>query len=393
MNFKRTCFLITFIFPLIFTGCWDKVEIDKKAFISTIAIDAGEDIGKSKEFKKLNSDEPFPEDEIKKINVNFGFPKISEMVASNGTSASEEYIKVEAYSMQDAVDKMVTKSSRSVNLGHTMLILLSSDLLEYPDIVKEIVDYLQREPTINRMMQVVITEGTAEDFLKFKPGVEQNLQSYINGIMENSKKNSTIIPMKLNKLLIFLSESGNAIAPKLSYDKTQNEISVNGIGIIKDYKLIGFLSKGQTSALQIMRAEVKGSKESIYLEGHPLDYEIDNIDREIRMEEKDGKLVFNIEVDVEGAIKGYYMDKKLLDTKKLSEIEQNFNKVLKKECEKVAKTTQQEYNVDIMGLREYVEKFHPKIWNKYKDNWSQKYKDSIINVDINTKIRRIGVTE
>ncbi len=46
---------------LLLSGCWDKVEIDRRNFISTIAIDPGEDIAKEKELKKLNSVEPFAE--------------------------------------------------------------------------------------------------------------------------------------------------------------------------------------------------------------------------------------------------------------------------------------------------------------------------------------------
>ena len=37
-----------FLICILLSGCWDKVEIDRKSLISIIGIDIGEDIGKKK---------------------------------------------------------------------------------------------------------------------------------------------------------------------------------------------------------------------------------------------------------------------------------------------------------------------------------------------------------
>ena len=50
MKFKKI--LPVILSCVLLSGCWDKVEIDRLNFISTIAIDPGEDIGKEKELKK-----------------------------------------------------------------------------------------------------------------------------------------------------------------------------------------------------------------------------------------------------------------------------------------------------------------------------------------------------
>ena len=75
MKFKMV--LPVILSCVLLTGCWDKVEIDRLNFISTIAIDPGEDIGKEKELKSINPEEPFAEGQIKKINVTYGFPDMS----------------------------------------------------------------------------------------------------------------------------------------------------------------------------------------------------------------------------------------------------------------------------------------------------------------------------
>jgi len=134
---------------LLLTGCWDSVEIDRKAFVSTIAIDVGEDIKARSEI--INSKENTSEESIEKNNtlrVTYGFPDIRNMDSKKGT-ASELSITVEGYSMTDTYFKALAKSSRTLHFGHSKLLLLSEDLFKYPEVLQEVMDYIEREPSLN----------------------------------------------------------------------------------------------------------------------------------------------------------------------------------------------------------------------------------------------------
>ena len=52
-------FFLIFIMCLLLTGCWDNIEIDRRAFVSTIAVDIGADIKKLDELKNIDSKEAF----------------------------------------------------------------------------------------------------------------------------------------------------------------------------------------------------------------------------------------------------------------------------------------------------------------------------------------------
>ena len=187
---------------LLLCGCWDKVEIDRRNFISTIAVDPGEDIDKEKILKNIKPDDPFAERQIRKINITYGFPDMSMLVTGKSESAQDKFINVDAYSMEDAYSEATAKSSRDIYMGHTKLLILSSNLLNHKDTVKEIIDYLQRNPNINRMMEVVVADGLAQDYVKFKPMTENSSQYYMSGLMDNSKRNSRIMRTTLNEFLI-----------------------------------------------------------------------------------------------------------------------------------------------------------------------------------------------
>ncbi|WP_185903653.1 Ger(x)C family spore germination protein [Hathewaya massiliensis] len=391
-KFRFTCFLLAISF--ILTGCWDKTEIDRRAFISTISIDPGEEIGKSQELKGIKEDEIFQERQIKKINVTYSFPDISSLGPNVSGTSAEKTIKTQSYSMEGSISEATSKSSRSIHLGHSKMLVLSDAMFSYPEVVKEIVDYFRRNPTINRSMNVVVAEGNAEDYEKFKPSMEQNFQSYINGLMENSDKNSTIIPMTLNELLKLLEENGNAIIPYIKMNKKENEVSVYGIALIKNYELIGVLNSIETSDVEILRGKAKGGTKVIYKEGHPINYSIEGIERKLRVTEiNEKKLKMDIDINLEGSAKSFTVDKKLLSSKVLAEYEKNFDKTLSMECNKILKVIQEKYNIEPFAIKEYLEKYHPYKWKKVQGNWEEIYKNAEFNVNIKTKIRRIGITQ
>lgn len=391
MRNKITFILI--ISSILLCGCWDNVQIDRKSFISTIAIDVGKDIGKEGDLKSISSKEPFAEREVDKIKVTYGFPDISSLEPTKGGNAEGKFITTPAYSMEDAVSKATAKSSRSLNFGHSKLLIFSSEILAYPNTIKEVIDYLERQPSLNRMMLVVVADGNVEDYVKFKPDMEKNIDSYITGLMENGSRNATILPVTLNEMLRLLSENGNALIPRLTLDKTKNELLLSGVAIIKDYTLKGYLNPIETSDLEILRGKLKNGKKMVYKDGHPVDFQIEDTKRKITVINGKNNIEFHIDIFLEGQIKGYFLGTELMDKDKLKELQDDFNKSLSGECEKVIKITQNEFMVDPIGFRENLEKYNVQLWRKVKDNWAEVYKSSVIKVNVTTHIRRVGVVK
>ncbi|WP_139905707.1 Ger(x)C family spore germination protein [Clostridium thermarum] len=387
---KKLLVLFLACSTMILGGCWDKVEIDRNAFASTIGIDVGKDIKNKKALEGVKPDEPFGERKLERLNVTFAFPDISKYNSQNPQISSDKYVKTPAYSMEDALSNAVMKSSRAINLGHAELLLLSQEILQYPDQVEEVVDFLSRSPHTNRTMYVMMTEGDVEEFFDFKLEMENTIGAYITGLMENSKKNAAILPITLNDFLILLSDNGNAIIPALRIDKEKNEMLIDGIAIIKGYKVIGVLSLQDTTVIEMLRGQLTSGKKVIYKDRVPVDFEIDGLKRRLKFSESDGKLFFNIDIDIEGKIKQYKVDKEIFNDTTLDEFQEYFSRSLSEEGEKVARRIQREYGVDIFGLREYVIKFMPDTWKKIQGDWEKSFKDAVINVNVDVDIRRIG---
>nr|WP_307906393.1 hypothetical protein [Clostridium botulinum] len=188
MKTKKCLVIMLILLTICMTGCWDKVEIDQKAFASVIGVDAGKDIGKEKQLKEISPSASFTGSKLDKIKVTYAFPDISKLGPEKGGTAVDKTMSIDAYSMQDSIDKIVNKSSRNLSFGHLKLIVLNTSILDYSNTFKEVIDYLQRQPAINRMIYIVFSEDKSEEILKFKPNMEKSVENYIIGILENNKK-------------------------------------------------------------------------------------------------------------------------------------------------------------------------------------------------------------
>lgn len=392
---KLTRVLLLILCCVVLSGCWDKVEIDRKIFVSVIGIDLGKDSGKEKEkeVKKIKPDEPFQERlQQKKLALTYGFPDISELGPGKSGTAKDQFINVEASSMEDGLLEATSRSSRSINVGQTKLIMLSSSILEQPETFKEILDYIARHANLNKMMNIVIAEGKAEDYAKYKPPMEKSIEYYLSGLMESNKRNATILPVTVNEVLVLLAQNGNAIIPRIEIEKEKNEIMLSGVAVIKNYILKGYLTRVEVADLEIMRGKVRGGKRVIYRDGHPVDINIEDIDRKIRVSGDKNKLKFDIDIRLEGQLREYYQDKIVFSKEELSSLEKDFSNSISEECDVIAKMLQREFAVDPIGFREYLEQRKPGLWWEVKDKWEEVYKNADITVNVDTKIRRIGVT-
>lgn len=392
INKKVILSIIILCISMNLVGCWDKVEIDRKLFVSTIAVDVDKDVDKYEDIKDKNINEIIPSEELKKIKVAYAFPDLSEFSSQKGVIKGDESLDVSTYSMDAAITQASMKSGRYIYLDHTRLLILSRDILEYEQTFKEIMDYIQRQPKINRKMYIIMSDGSPKEFVKGKIPIDKHIQVYINGVLENADKSSATIPITLNELLIMMSSRNIGIMPIMTLNEGTNEVTLSGTAVLKDNKLKGKLNETQTIDLEILRGYGKGVKTVLYYKGHPIDYEISGIVKNIKIK-YDDKLNVKIKLDIEGKANSAYLgENQYLEGDKVVEIEELFNKKLSEECGQLCEILKKDFNTDLIGISERTEKFKPSIWNKIKDNWDEVFKESKIDVEVDTHIRSLGIT-
>lgn len=390
MKIKKV--LPALIISLLLTGCWDNVEIDRKAFVATIAVDIGKDIKEREGLKVFKPTDAFAEKPIDVLSVTYGFPDIRNMQQEKG-AAEELAITVGGYSMTDAYFKAIAQSSRNLHFSHSKVLFLSDDLFRYPEVAKEVMDYVKREPSLNRTTIMAVVEGKAEDYVKFKPLMEENIENYITGLMGNNSRNGSVYPVNLNKYIDMSTQQDVNMLPLFKFEKGNKNLVLSGITLIKDYQIVGYLNDKEVTDVQILRGDIGSCKKVVYKDAHPIDYYIRDVSTKVDMNLVDDKLVINYKIFTEGTIKGYYTDANLLNTDVIREIEKYFAESMEKELVGIADVTRNKLQVDLLNAQENLRKYHPKIWSQIQSRWPQVYQNAEIKVTVDNHIRTVGLSD
>ena len=376
---------------LLLTGCWDSVEIDRKAFVSTIGIDIGDDIDVRS--KMINAKENTSEKSIENSNtlrVTYGFPDVRNMNAKKGTAA-ELAITVDGYSMTDAYFTAIGKSSRTLHFGHSKLLLLSDELFQYPEVLQEIIDYIEREPSLNRSVIMIIVKGKAKDYAKVKPEMEENIHNYITSLMGNSSKNGTVAPITLTKYIDMLKSYDISMLPVFSLEN-EKDIQLKGMAVIKDFTIKDYLNNNQITDIQILRGDIGACRKAINRDGHNIDYYLKNVDKNLHIDYKNNKLHLEYVINTEGTLKGYYTEGERLDSGIIEEIEKQFDESMKKDFEEIINFTSNSLKLDVIDIGSDIRRFHRGIWSEVEDNWPEALRTAEISIKVNNDIRNIGLS-
>ncbi|MGL4730727.1 MAG: Ger(x)C family spore germination protein [Clostridium sp.] len=381
--------LIVFV-CLMLVGCTDSVEIDNKAFVSTIAIDVGKDIDNRGKIQEIKRKEPFRESGLELIEVTYGMPDIRNMDPQKG-SAEEISISAPGYSMTDAYFNALSKTSRELHFGHSKLLLLSERIFDYPEVLSGILDYLSRDSILNRSTLMVITKGDAKEYVGYKPVTEDNIENYISGLMLNNSKKSIILPVTLSSYFSTVSR-GEVLMPYVGLE--DEDLKVYGVKVIEKLDAKGVLNNSEVSNIQLIKGDIGATEKPAFIDGKTIDYHIDNSTSKLRVnyDEEHDKLKLNYHVITEGGISGAYIGSRMLDKDKISNLEEQLALSMEKEFSKTMDDLQGEYNIDPLEIRDYIIKFKPRLWKKIKDDWDSLYKNAQVEFEVETIIRNVGVS-
>lgn len=393
--FKRMiCILLTGIMTVTtLTGCWDKVEIDQRGFVGTIMIDMASPEYMEKMDEMVEGIPGVEKQSGKMLKVTYALPDPRLLGGEGGGGGGDEKGFITMSSVAMSIPKtngyVDSRLSRRLYFGHTQVVILGEELLKNPDKLKEVIDLIDRSARFNRTAKVFIIEGEASKVSEVKPKGEKLLFRYIRDIMENEVTNGRIVEVDFNKFVSMMRNSGNGILPRMTAEK--EEIKIAGIGLIKDFKLIGYLSEYDTLFFNSLLGKRRGGREYLNLGDIVVTFSTSNTSRVIKLLNKDIKnLEIAIKVNLEGAILNGDFENEVFDSQALSRLENEFNKMAEDSSKFVIKKLQKDYKTDALMIGDYLQKYHPGIWEQVKDDWDEVYPKIKITPIISHKIRRIG---
>ncbi|WP_058309212.1 Ger(x)C family spore germination protein [Gracilibacillus massiliensis] len=168
--------IVFFIFTLLLSGCFDRIELEQQSYVIAIGIDSTEQKG------------------VYSFTYQIANPEVgSASVQSGPDEPPTEIVTVNGADILSATYTANSFVSKKITLDHTKIIVISEELAQSEDFMR-VIQSASRTPQIRRSVQMLVSKEKATDFINNnKPIMEKRPHKYYQ-FMLNRAVQTGIIP-------------------------------------------------------------------------------------------------------------------------------------------------------------------------------------------------------
>lgn len=384
---KLLAALLVTLSTLFLTGCWSSHEINTLAISVCLGIDKTED----------------------------GY-LITEQVINTKAIASKRAINETPVILYTAKGKGILESIRRISIecprtiyvAHTRMIVLGESIAREQGI-KEIIDFLARDPEYRTDFFFVIAKGTtAYQVLNTLTPLES-----IPGIATyNSLKISekTWAPTKSIRIIeltnSILAEGKNPVMTGIEFSSGANtsdstdmltatdqikKLQYTSLGAFKKDKLIGWLNEEESKGYNYIMGNVKNSVGSaFYGDAVKITGEAADAKSTIKASIENNKPSIAVEINVTQNIRTVEGDLDVSKPENKAILNEIAEKKIKSMCEMTVQKVQNELKSDIFGFGEVIHRKYPRFWEEIKNDWDDEFPTLPVNITVKVKTNQLG---
>ena len=350
---------------------WDRTEMENRAFVVAIGIDAG------------NSGERF------EVSMS-----IADVAAMEGEGGAEDVaiLRVAAgQSLACAMGQINAKISDTVYYGHTKAIVLGESILTDEGLLREVVDTLSRKNDINIKCIVMTADGHAKDILEAKPREQSLLGVYLSGFYNSHNVNTaaSVVKLDLEGLTDNLRDTACAVIPKVAIE--DEEVVISGVAVLKDFTLAGYIpDEGMAGFLWLMENAAGAQVAVNDAAGAPITLLVQQSKSKFSFAAAGDHLLCTIKLRAEGSIEGArFMDDQLYDAQTMRQLQSDYADKIREEVKAILHVFQSDFGVDSFNLRNLLHKKDHRLFQAHLP-WQEAFESMVFSVDVDVLIRNAG---
>lgn len=393
----RVCISIFLLIPIL-SGCWDSQEIEQRATVLAIGIDAAKpEDEKEPEISHLRNKFPIPTEDMIKLTVQIAVPGRIPLgpEVPGGTEKPVLIISVIGHTLEDALHNLQQQVADEVFLGHLRIIVLNEEIAKKG--TQQFNDFLRRNPEIRRTASLVVAKESASTYMKLAPELERVPSLYLADMVDNLARLGKFPPHFIGLYWTLLSSKGqDPVLPYLSLKKGSN-IELSGMAYFQEDRMVGKTTPLEIGVyMSIIGVNKGGYSAFVSVPGTDEVVLVRAVSRKtkINVSIKNGKPHVDIKVRYESEIDEKHSPSiSLSDSKIIDKIGSEASKDTAKSIRSlIAKT--QEVRSDIYGFGEHFRGKLPKYWQakvKTKEKWEEIFQELTYDVQVETHIHRVGM--
>lgn len=400
---KLLCVMLLLV-PLL-TGCWDRLEIEERAVVLGISVDEAEPEAEQEEdeVSHIKGGFPAPQKEMIRVTVQIAIPGRIPLGpgesggggSGSGAESSVWVVDVVGHTIDDAIMNLQQQMSGRLFFGHLRVIVVSDAVARKG--LQNLNDYFRRNSEVRRMAWMLISKGEARELMAASPKLERVPTLYLMSTMDSAVKMGKFPNDFVGNFWSNSSKKGQeGLLPYVELMKAEN-VEISGLAMFKNDKLVGVTQPLEIGAyMGVKGLNPAGYRGTISVDG-PEDtvtlyatHRKSKIDVSIRNGLPHFTVTILNELNIEEKISDQF---RIENPEVIKEIERKDKQGAQKLHEGLIKATQK-IGSDIFGFGEYVRAKEPKFWNEHvgsKEEWQKMYKEVAIDVQIDVKVRRVGM--
>lgn len=362
-------FCILFLCITVIPGCSFR-DIDKRAFVSAIAVD---DSGDHEKPYKVTLKVVMPSGSIKQEGVQYAF------FSESSSSISE------------AIALIRTSIDKDIDFSHMKIVLISKNLLDRD--LGNITDFFHRRRDIQLISWIAVAEPRADEVIKMEP----KSQSSVTAPLFNFFSRTAVQSPYITTLYLFdfrrqeIEKGIDPVLPVVTIDEKEKKYVINR-GIVLGMEKHVELTPHQTMLYNILRGNVERFNAEIFEDGkkkfkYGVFIDSSNVSYDIQTKNKK-KPTITFKLRHQGILEEA---SKYTEGTRLEKYGQETSEVAKKSLSEIL-TFFQEKNIDPIGFGLRYKATHLHTRNTFQE-WQELYPNVQFHVDIKVNITSTGTME
>lgn len=383
---------------VLLTGCWDSLEIEDRALVLGLAIDEAPPESMTKETNVTHEKGKLPNKMIR-ITAQIAVPGRvplgpSSATSGEGTQNSVWVVQVVGHSLDDALNNLQQQIADPRYLIHLRVIVISEAIAKQG--LGDLNDYLRRNPEVRRRTWLLVSDVDAAKIMDVAPPLERVPTLYLLSMVEKSVKTGKF---PLDYLGVFWTAESkwgqDGYLPYISIRGKEN-ILIKGMAYFSEGRLVGTTTPIEIGGFMAAKGMDPGGY-SVLVKVPGMGFvmvQTQERHTNTKVEIQNGIPKAYLNIKLEGTITEHFGSASEIDTaEKLDLVEKTFAEDGIKIVNKLIQDTQNKHS-DIFGIGEFVRARQPGYWKQHvhvKRDWEKIYSGIPVEVQLNMKIRRVGL--
>lgn len=386
---KRKCIILILITNLLLVGCSNYKELNSLSIVVAMGVDYLPD-----------------ENQYNMILQIINPSAIASMTGSIGTPIIS--LEDKGRTISEAARNVTKKVSRSNIYSHVALVVIGENLARDKSI-NYIFDVFERDSKIRVNIPVIIArDDSVYKIMNNLPALDKIPAKSIVGKINNTSsllgENQEI---QMRQVISALSSSGREPVINGATLEQYSEISetldnfskvkssynmINGLGVIKKGKLVGWLDGAPAKSVQMVDNVIKETNVQVKCNNkNEFDsMELTRVKTDTKIKMKNKVPIIHLNVKAIGIIDEVLCNDNFDKAKTLIKYEKLGEKEIKSTLEQGIKKAQG-YGADIFGFGEKLHLSDPKVFKKYEKNWNNQFAKAKVKIDVDVQINNVGM--